>query len=152
MSASVESVESAGIGPGVFTEQQKVSSKSRTLVVAVLMLLVLVGFGLRAVQLGAEGLSEDELNKLQAVEDYRANGLTAANGEHPMLMKALLTVSVVVAEGWNESGLVASYPSLRVSTEAALRFPGALLGAFISLLIFLVAKEIFGAEIALIAA
>ncbi|HEX7998513.1 MAG TPA: glycosyltransferase family 39 protein [Pyrinomonadaceae bacterium] len=152
MSASVESVESAGIAPGVFTEQQKVSSKSRAALVAVLMLLVLVGLGLRATQLGAEGLSEDELNKLQAVEDYRANGLTATNGEHPMLMKALLTVSVVAAEGWNESALAASYPSLRVSTEAALRFPGALFGAFISVLIFLVAAEISGTEIALIAA
>ncbi len=148
----MESVEPAGIAPGVFAEQQRVRSGSRTLVVAVLSLLILIGFGLRATQLGAEGLSEDELNKLQAVEDYRANGLTAANGEHPMLMKALLTVSVVVAERWNESGLAASYPSLRVSSEAALRFPGALFGAFISLLIFLVAAEIFGIEIALIAA
>lgn len=127
-------------------------SRGRTLVIAALTLLLLIGFGLRAAHLGAEGLSEDELNKLQAVEDYRANGLTAANGEHPMLMKALLTVSVIVAERWNESQLVANYPSLRVSTEAALRFPGALFGAFISLLIFLLVAEIFGTEIGLIAA
>ena len=114
--------------------------------------MLLVGFGLRVTQLGAEGLSEDELNKLQAVEDYRAHGLTAANGEHPMLMKALLTASVVAAERWNESSFVAGSPSLRVSTEAALRFPGALFGTFISLLIYLLATEIFGLEVGLIAA
>lgn len=101
LSASVDSVESAGIAPERFVAQQKAGSRSRTLIVAVLALLVLVGLGLRATQLGAEGLSEDELNKLQAVEDYRARGLTATNGEHPMLMKALLTVSVIAAERWN---------------------------------------------------
>jgi hypothetical protein len=114
--------------------------------------MIIVGFGLRITQLGAEGLSEDELNKLNAVQDYRANGLTAANGEHPMLMKALLTTSIVAAEAWNGSSIVASNPSLRVSTEAALRIPGALFGALTSLLIFLVVTELFGVEIALISA
>jgi hypothetical protein len=69
-----------------------------------------------------------------------------------MLMKAILTVSVVAAEQWNASRFVASYPSLHVSTEAALRLPGALFGAFISLLIFLLAAELFGTETGLIAA
>jgi hypothetical protein len=117
-----------------------------------LALTILVGFGLRVVQLGAEGLSEDELNKLHAVEDYRARGITSTNGEHPMLMKALLTVSIVAAEIWNESPIVASHQSLNISTEAALRFPGALFGALTSLLIFLVVTELLGPEIALIAA
>lgn len=115
-------------------------------------LLLLVGFGLRFSQLSAEGLSEDELNKLQAVEDYRAHGLTSVNGEHPMLMKALLTASVVAAEHWNAFSLVSAHPSLRVATETALRLPGTLFGALTALLIFLVASELFGTEIALIAA
>jgi hypothetical protein len=151
LSASVESVNSAGIKPEILIVP-KVRSRSRTLVIAALTLLLLVGFGLRAAHLGAEGLSEDELNKLQAVEDYRAHGLTAANGEHPMLMKALLTISVITAERWNASAIAFGYPSLQVSTEAALRFPGALFGAFISLLIFLLASQIFGTEVGLIAA
>ena len=129
-----------------------VRSASRALVISALALIILVGFGFRAAQLGAEGLSEDELNKLNAVEDYRAKGLTAANGEHPMLMKGLLTVSVVASEYWNSSSIVSQYPSLRISTEAALRLPGAILGAFTSLLIFLVVSELFGVETALIAA
>ena len=117
-----------------------------------LALLILVGFGFRASQLGAEGLSEDELNKLRAVEDYRAHGLTAANGEHPFLMKAMLTVSIVAAEEWNQTSIVSAHPSLNISTETALRLPGAIFGALTSLLIFLVASELFGTEIGLIAA
>ena len=64
--------------------------------------LIISGFGLRAYDLSAEGLSEDELNKLQAVADYRQFGLSAANAEHPMLMKAIQTASVVLCEKWNE--------------------------------------------------
>ena len=115
--------------------------------------LLVVGLAFRAASLGAEGLSEDELNKLQAVEDYRAHGLTSANGEHPMLMKGLQTASLVAADAWNATALAREHPeSLRVSTEAALRFPSALFGALTALLIYLVAAELFGAEVALIAA
>lgn len=151
MSASAATVVTAKLTPELFVDRS-VRSASRTLIVSALALIILVGFGFRAVNLGAEGLSEDELNKLRAVEDYRANGLTAANGEHPMLMKALLTVSVVAAEQWNSTSLVSSRPSLKISTEAALRLPGVILGAFTALLIFLVVSELFGIEIALIAA
>jgi len=151
LSASAASVVTAKITPELFVDRD-VRSASRALIVSALALIILVGFGFRAVNLGAEGLSEDELNKLHAVEDYRAHGLTAANGEHPMLMKALLTVSVVAAEQWNSTSIVSSHPSLRMSTEAALRLPGVILGAFTSLLIFLVVSELFGLEVALIAA
>jgi hypothetical protein len=151
LSASAATVVTAKITPELFADRD-VRSASRTLIVSALALIILVGFGFRAVNLGAEGLSEDELNKLHAVEDYRAHGLTAANGEHPMLMKALLTVSIVAVEQWNSTSIVSSHPSLRMSTEAALRLPGVILGAFTSLLIFLVVSELFGIEVALIAA
>ena len=151
MSVSSGTVVTASITPGFFVGRGS-RSLSRALIVPALTLIILVGFGFRAVQLGAEGLSEDELNKLMAVEAYRARGLTSANGEHPMLMKALLTVSITASERWNQTALVAAHPSLRLATETALRLPGAALGALTSLLIFLVASELFGTEIGLIAA
>jgi hypothetical protein len=117
-----------------------------------LTLFVLLGFGLRAYQLGAESLSEDELNKVRAVAEYRERGLTPANGEHPFLMKALMAASIVASEGWNSTSVAQRNPQLQVSTETAARLPGVILGALTSVLIFFVTRELFGAEVALLAA
>jgi len=151
LSAPAATVTTATTRPELFPEQTVLSSR-RALVVGALALFVLAGFGLRAYRLGAESLSEDELNKVRAVAEYRERGLTPANGEHPFLMKALLTVSIAAAEGWNATRPAQANPALQVSTEAAARLPGALLGALTSVLIFLVAAELFGAEVGLIAA
>jgi len=151
LSASVEIVSQASAQPALFTMRRE-RTASRALIIAALALLVILGFGFRATHLGAEGLSEDEMNKLSAVADYRAHGLTSANGEHPMLMKAMLTASIVAAERWNSTALVASHPSLLVSTEAALRLPAAAFGALTSILIYLLVLELFGVEVAFIAA
>ena len=150
MSAPVLPIVTAGLRPELFTEAGA-RSLSRTVLAAALGVLVIVGFGFRVTGLSSEGLSEDELNKLTAVADYRAHGLTSANGEHPLLMKALLTISVVGAERWNRTSLVAAQPELSVPVETALRLPGALFGALTVLLIFLVASELFGVEVGLIA-
>jgi predicted membrane-bound dolichyl-phosphate-mannose-protein mannosyltransferase len=122
------------------------------LLVISLAILTLIGFGFRVNGLNSEGLSEDELNKLNAVSDYRAHGLTSANGEHPLLMKALMTTSVIAAEKWNTTSLAAANPEKTISVESALRFPGALFGALTVILIFVVASELFGLEVGLIAA
>jgi predicted membrane-bound dolichyl-phosphate-mannose-protein mannosyltransferase len=150
LSAATLPAITAGLRPELFEAGAR--SLSRTLLVAVLSLLVIVGFGFRVNGLSAEGLSEDELNKLNAVSDYRAHGLTAANGEHPLLMKAMLTISVIGAEKWNATSLVAAHPELNVPIETSLRLPNALFGALTVVLIFLVASELFGLEAALIAA
>jgi hypothetical protein len=125
-------------------------SNSKALIFVAVLVLVVAGLGFRVTGLSAEGLSEDELNKLNAVADYRANGLTGANGEHPMLMKALQAASIIVAEKWNN--LNGDPPSDPISDEMALRLPGAIAGALTTLLIYLIAAELFGAEVALIAA
>ena len=151
MSAQVEAIVTAGLRPDLFAGRGLLSA-SRTLIIAALAVLIVAGFGFRVTVLSAEGLSEDELNKLNAVADYRANGLTGANGEHPMLMKAMQAVSIIAAEKWNNSSFVANRPNDRIAPETALRFPGTLLGALTALLIYLIAAELFGAEVALIAA
>jgi hypothetical protein len=151
LSATVATATTASITPELFTAQS-VRARSRALVVAALVLIVAAGFGFRASNLGAEGLGEDELNKLRTVADYRTRGLTSTNGEHPFLMKALMTASVTTAERWNAWGVVAGRPSLRVSEETALRLPAALFGAFTSLLLYLVVSELFGIPTGLIAA
>ena len=151
LSARAEAIITAGLRPDLFDGQTALSS-SRTLIFAALAVLIIAGFGFRITGLSAEGLGEDELNKLNAVADYRAHGLTGANGEHPMLMKALQTASIVLIEKWNESSFVANRPADQISPETALRLPGVIAGALTSLLIYLITAELFGAEVALIAA
>ncbi len=148
MAASADAIITAGLRPELFADRGLVAI-SRTVLIAVLSLLVLAGFGMRVSNLSSEGLSEDELNKLQAVGDYRANGLTAANSEHPFLMKALQTSTVFLADKWNASSIGAARP---IAPETALRLPGAIFGALTALLIYLLAAELFGAEVGLIAA
>jgi hypothetical protein len=149
--SAAASVTTARLRPELFASQTA-AALGRTLVAAVLLVAIAGGFGFRAAGLGAEGLSEDELNKLRAVQEYRARGLTPTNGEHPMLMKALLAASIIAAERWNAVAFARSKPPLQISPETALRLPGALLGALSALLIFLIVSELFGAPAALTAA
>jgi predicted membrane-bound dolichyl-phosphate-mannose-protein mannosyltransferase len=151
LGAQAGPIITAGLRPELFAEAGE-PSLSRSWLIVILAFLMLAGFGLRARSLSAESLSEDELNKLYAVEDYRAHGLTAANGEHPFLMKAMLWVSVVAVERWNQTLLAEAHTSLRVPVETALRLPCVILGALTILLIYLLTKELFGTEVALMAA
>lgn len=151
MSAHADAIITAGLRPDLFAGRG-VFANSRTLVIAAIIMLTIAGFGFRVTGMSAEGLSEDELNKLNAVADYRANGLTGANGEHPMLMKALQAATIILAEKWNSTSFVASRPASRIAPETALRLPGAIVGALTTILIFLIASELFGSEVALIAA
>lgn len=151
LSARTETVITAGLRPDLFAGRG-VLSANRTLLFVALAILIAAGFGFRITGLSAESLGEDELNKQNAVADYRSNGLTGANGEHPMLMKALQAASIIIAEKWNNTTFVASHPADYVAPESALRLPGAILGAIAGLLIYLIAAELFGSEVALIAA
>src|SRR5437868_5636529 len=112
----------------------------------ILVLLLAAGFAFRVYDLGAESLGEDEFNKLETVAEYRQNGLSSKNGEHPFLMKGLQAVSIVASEKLNAS-LATNIPE-----EAALRFPIALFGTFSALLLFLVVSELFGPSIGLVSA
>ena len=146
MSVHAEAIITAGLRPDLFAGRG-VLANSKTLVFVALIVLVIAGLGFRVTGLSAEGLSEDELNKLNAVADYRAHGLTGANGEHPMLMKACQAVSIILAEKWNNTFL-----SNPIAPETALRLPVAIVGALSAILIFLITSELFGVEVALIAA
>ena len=150
MSVHAEAIITAGLRPDLFAGRG-VLANSKTLVFAALIVLVVAGFGFRVTGLSADGLSEDELNKLNAVADYRAHGLTGANGEHPMLMKACQAATIILAEKWNNT-FAANQPSNQIAPETAVRLPGTIVGALSTILIFLIVSELFGLEVALIAA
>jgi hypothetical protein len=135
----------AGIDPEKFSDHLFFAANAKV-AVGILCFFLLVGLGLRMNQLGAESLGEDELNKLQTVEEYRNNGLSGKNGEHPFLMKGMQTVSISAAERLNSSMGTA------ISEEGALRFPVALFGTFTALLLYFFVTELFGRSIGLLTA
>ena len=98
--------------------------------------MVLLGFGLRVTGLGRIGFAEDEINKLEAVHAYDRRDFTA-NAEHPMLLKALIDLSMRGARAWN------SMAGQAISEEAALRFPNALFGALTAIPLFLLTAALF---------
>jgi hypothetical protein len=98
--------------------------------------MIVVGFGLRLAGLGRVGFAEDEINKLEAVRAYDRGDFTA-NAEHPMLMKALIDVSMRAARTWNR------LTGQAINDEAALRFPNALFGALTAIPLFLLTAALF---------
>lgn len=115
--------------------------------VVCLVALALFGFSLRVAGVGEVGFAEDEINKLEAVRAYERGDL-AVNAEHPMLMKALIFVSMRASREWNLRAPVA----LRLSTEAALRLPNILFGALTLLPIYLLTALLFDRPTGLLAA
>jgi hypothetical protein len=105
-------------------------------IIGSLVILVVLGFGLRVNQLGASGFAEDEMNKLDAIRAYERGDFTA-NGEHPMLMKVLM---------WGSLNAVSA------SDEVALRLPNALIGALTVIPLFLLTAAFFDRSTALLAA
>jgi hypothetical protein len=108
-------------------------------------LMMVMGFGLRLSGLGRIGFAEDEINKVEAVSAYDHGDFTS-NAEHPMLMKALIDVSMRAARAWK------SMTGQAISDEAALRFPNALFGALTAIPLFLLTAALFDRPTALWAA
>ena len=105
-------------------------------IIGSLVILVILGLGLRIHQLGASGFAEDEMNKFNAVRSYERGDFTA-NGEHPMVMKVLM---------WG------SLNAVPASEEVALRLPNALIGALTVIPLFLLTAAFFDRWTALLAA
>jgi len=113
----------------------------------VALAVVLVAAGLtRTARLATYGFSEDEINKVHAVEEYR-QGRFGANAEHPMLMKLAMWGSVALSERWN----AVATPERAISLETAIRLPNALAGAATTLVLFALVELLFGATAAIAA-
>jgi hypothetical protein len=121
-------------------------------VVLALVLLVLVGFALRAQGLAELGFAEDEINKLEAARAYGRGDITP-NAEHPMLMKTLVFLSLRASEAWNARGRAGDTPPrLDISEEAAVRLPNVLFGALSVVPLYLLTAAFFGRRTGLVAA
>ena len=110
--------------------------------VAVLIGSVLIAAIVRVGGLDTFGFSEDEINKVHAIAEYRG-GHFGANAEHPMLMKLAMWASVDAVAGWNRLA-----PDQAIAPETALRLPNALAGAATTAVLFGVADLLFGGAVA----
>lgn len=106
------------------------------------LLAVLVAFGLflRLNDLAAEGFGDDEVHKWLAANRYLAGDLGGDDVEHPMLMKALITLALLAgrALGW--------------APETITRLPNALAGGAAILVVALLGRRLFGRVAGLCAA
>src|SRR5262245_35062374 len=112
-----------------------------------LLLIVSLGFFLRLYGLERVGFNDDEINKVEAARSY-LRGDFRVNLEHPMLLKSLVTLSLVGADLWNRGSGVAH----QIPDEVAVRLPNALFGSLTAIVIFLLAQEFFGFEVGLLSA
>ncbi|HEV3215465.1 MAG TPA: glycosyltransferase family 39 protein [Vicinamibacterales bacterium] len=120
-------------------------SRARARVVA-LVVVTSLAFGYRAVALSTYGLSDDEVNKVRAIEQYRL-GHFGANAEHPMLMKLAMWGSVDLASAWNHVAPAGE----TIAVESALRLPNVLAGTLTTLALFGLAELLFGTGVAVLA-
>ena len=111
-------------------------------VVGILILLIVVGLGFRVTNLDAIGFAEDEVNKVDAVHAYE-RGDISANGEHPMLMKVMMFVSVKVGHALKGKA---------ISDEVLFRLPNAIFGALTVIPLFLLTAAFFDRWTGLLAA
>jgi hypothetical protein len=118
---------------------------ARTRIVT-LAFATMLALAFRVSALSTYGLSADELNKVHAIEQYRA-GHFGANAEHPMLMKLAMWGSVEAARAWNRT----APPAGAISLETAIRLPNAIAGAATTLALFGVADLLFGGTVAAVA-
>jgi len=125
--------------------QRLAISRAKVRVVA-LAVVTSLAFGYRAVALSTYGLSEDEVNKVRAIEQYR-HGHFGANAEHPMLMKLAMWGSVELTGVWNRVA-----PTRQtVAIESAIRLPNVLAGTLTTLVLFGLAELLFGTGVAIVA-
>jgi hypothetical protein len=132
--------------PALSVERFRTLSAARAKAI-VAVSLTLVALGLRMTALSTYGLSEDEVNKVRAIEQYRHGGFSA-NAEHPMLMKLTMWGSVEAAAAWNQ--VVPS--GVSIPTETAIRFPNAVAGAATTAVLFGLCDVLFGSSVAFMAA
>lgn len=113
----------------------------------VLLVLVVTGLALalRAYDLDAAGLAEDEVNKVVAARAY-LRGDFSKNLEHPMLMKLMIAGSLVATDAWN------AIASVEIPEEVPVRFPNVVAGTLMTVAIFAFASLYFGTSIGAVAA
>ncbi len=105
-----------------------------------LFALFALGLALRVTHLSAEGFGDDEVHKWLAVNRYLAGDFGGDDVEHPMLMKWLISLCLLIGRplGW--------------APETITRLPNAVAGGVTVLVIAQLGRRLFGNTVGLVAA
>ena len=108
----------------------------------IVLLLTVLAFSVRLYRVDFNSLSEDEVAKWAAVQEYRHGHFAGVNSEHPMLLKMLAWASLTTGERWGRVAAAHGWPSLR--PEGWLRLPNVLFGAATTAILFLLCRRMMG--------
>ena len=109
---------------------------------AIALLLTILAFAVRLNHVDSYSLSEDEVAKWAAVQEYRHGNFVGVNSEHPMMLKVLAWVSLTAGARWNRLASLHSWPTM--DPEGWLRFPNVLCGAATTAILFLFCRRLIG--------
>ena len=109
---------------------------------AIALLLGFLAFAIRVYRVDFNSLSEDEVAKWAAVQDYRHGHFVGVNSEHPMLPKMLAWASLRVGEHWARLAAGRGWPSMQ--PEGWLRLPNVIFGALTAVLLYFFCRQMMG--------
>jgi hypothetical protein len=104
--------------------------------------LTVLAFAVRVYRVDFNSLSEDEVAKWAAIQEYRQGHFAGVNSEHPMLPKVLAWASLTAGERWNRVAAVHGWPSLH--PEGWLRLPNVLFGTATTAILFFFCRRMMG--------
>jgi len=108
----------------------------------IVLLLTALAFSVRFYRVDFNSLSEDEVAKWAAVQEYRHGHFVGVNSEHPMLPKLMAWASLTAGERWGRVAAKHGWSSL--NPEGWLRLPNVLLGAASAAVLFLLCRQMMG--------
>ncbi|MBV8052491.1 MAG: glycosyltransferase family 39 protein [Acidobacteriaceae bacterium] len=109
---------------------------------AIAVLLAFLAFAIRVYRVDFNSLSEDEVAKWLAVQDYGRGHFVGVNSEHPMLPKLLDWASLRTGERWTRLAAGRGWPSME--PEGWLRLPNVILGALTAVLLYFFCRRMMG--------
>ena len=109
---------------------------------AIVLLLTVLALSVRLYHVDFNSLSEDEVAKWVAVQEYRHGHFAGVNSEHPMLPKMLAWASLTSGHWWNRVAAGHGWPSM--NPEGWLRMPNVLLGAAATAILYLLCRRMMG--------
>src|SRR6201984_3160407 len=109
---------------------------------AIALLLTVLAFAVLLNHVDFNSLSEDEVAKWAAVQEYRHGHFVGVNSGHPMLPKMLAWASLTAGERWSRVATMHGWPSLQ--PEGWLRLPNVLFGAATTAILFFLCRRMMG--------